>query len=124
MPYLIGYKADGELGYLQRDSDRKVELMAIDPQAKRTSVEGLKLVRLETRYVSVLMRQPNGTYKYESRRKESTLDESSLSVAQAGYSLKLATDAPGNFAYVVRDSQGQQLARIDYQPVLDRKSVV
>ena len=115
MPYLIGYKADGELGYLKRDGERKVDLIAIDPQAQRTSVAGLKLVRLEIRYVSVLMRQPNGTYKYESRRKESTLSESDLSVAQTGYDLKLTTDAPGNFAYVVRDAAGQQLARIDYQ---------
>lgn len=115
MPYLIGYKADGELGYLKRDGERQVDLVAIDPQAKRTNVEGLRLVRLEIRYVSVLMRRPNGTYKYESRRKESTLSESNLSVPQTGFTLPLATDAPGNFAYVVRDAAGQQLARIDYQ---------
>ena len=42
----------------------------IDPQAKAIAVQGLKLARMEIRYVSVLMRQPNGTYKYESRRKE------------------------------------------------------
>lgn len=115
MPYLIGYKADGDLGYLKRDGERKVDFVAIDPQTKRTSVAGLKLVRLETRYVSVLMRQPNGTYKYESRRKESTLSERNLSIPQTGYSLQLATDAPGNFAYVVRDAESQQLARVDYQ---------
>jgi uncharacterized protein YfaS (alpha-2-macroglobulin family) len=115
MPYLVGYKADGDLAYLSRGAPRNVDLIAIDPQAARTHVEGLKLVRLENRYVSVLMRQPNGTYKYESRRKESTLDESALSIAATGYSLKLATETPGNFAYVVRDASGQQLARFDYQ---------
>lgn len=115
MPFLVGYKADGELGYLARGTPRLVDLIAIDPQARRTAAEGLKLVRVETRFVSVLMRQPNGTYKYESRRKESTLEETPLSLPETGYNLKLASDAPGNFAYLVRDAQGQQLARIDYQ---------
>ena len=115
MPYLVGYKADGDLTYLPRGTQRKVELIAIDPQAVRTQVEGLKLVRLENRFVSVLLRQPNGTYKYESRRKESILDDNALSIAPGGYVLQLATGTPGNFAYVVQDAAGQQLARFDYQ---------
>lgn len=115
MPYLVGYKADGDLTYLPRDGARTVHLIAIDPQARRTQVDGLTLTRLETRYVSVLMRQPNGTYKYESRRKETPLTQTPLSIAATGYTLKLATDTPGNFAYAVRDAQGQQLARFDYQ---------
>jgi uncharacterized protein YfaS (alpha-2-macroglobulin family) len=115
MPYLVGYKADGDLAYLKRGALRNVGLIALDPQAHRAKVEGLKLARLEIRYVSVLMRQPNGTYKYESRKKESTLAENPLAIAETGYQLQLATDAPGNFAYVVRDADGQQLARVDYQ---------
>ncbi|HEY6641102.1 alpha-2-macroglobulin [Povalibacter sp.] len=115
MPYLVGFKPDGDVSYLSRGAARNVSLIAIDPQAQAAAVTGLKLARLETRYVSVLMRQPNGTYKYESRRKESVIDETDLSIAQQGHTLKLATDAPGNFAYIVRDPAGQQLARIDYQ---------
>ena len=115
MPYLVGYKPDGELGYLSRNGNRTVHLIAIDPQARRTDVTGLVLSRIETRFVSVLMRQPNGTYKYESRRKETLLGDTPLGIPAAGYSLKVATDAPGNFAYAVKDSTGQQLARFDYQ---------
>ncbi len=115
MPYLVGYKPDGELGYLSRNGERTVSLIAIDPKAQRTEVSGLVLTRLETRFVSVLMRQANGTYKYESRRKETSLGDTPLTIPAAGYSLKLATDAPGNFAYVVKDASGQQLARFDYQ---------
>jgi len=115
MKYLVGYKADGALDYLKRGGQRSVDFIAIDPQAKRTAADNLKLARLEIRYVSVLLRQPNGTYKYESRRKESTLEETALSIAATGHTLRLATDSPGNFAYVVRDSAGQQLARVDYQ---------
>ncbi|HEY5807624.1 MAG TPA: alpha-2-macroglobulin, partial [Povalibacter sp.] len=114
MKYLVGYKADGDLTYLKRGTPRTVSLVAIDSQAKKTAVKDLKLAHIEVRYVSVLMRQPNGTYKYESRRKESTLVETALSI-EGDRSMQLATDAPGNFAYIVRDPEGQQLARIDYQ---------
>jgi uncharacterized protein YfaS (alpha-2-macroglobulin family) len=115
MPYLIGYKADGALDYLPRDTARKVHLIAIAPNAQRTAVGDLTLARLETRFVSVLMRQPNGTYKYESRRKETVVEETPLSIGADGYTLTLATAQPGNFAYVVRDASGQHLSRIDYQ---------
>jgi uncharacterized protein YfaS (alpha-2-macroglobulin family) len=115
LPYLIGYKADGSLDYLNRDSKRAVHLIAIDPKAQRTAVSGLKLQRLETKYVSVLMRQPSGIYKYESRRKESVVSEQPLELPASGYTLNVATDAPGQFAYVVRDAAGQVLTRVEYQ---------
>lgn len=115
MPFLVGYKADGDLAYLAKGAPRLVDFIAIDPQARRAKAEGLQLVRLETRYVSVLMRQPNGTYKYESRRKDSTLEETALTIPENGFALKLDSDAPGNFVYLVRDATGQQLARVEYQ---------
>ena len=115
MPFLIGYKADGDLQYLSRGGTRNVHLIAINPQARAAAVDKLVLARLETRFVSVLMRQQNGTYKYESRRKETTLQEKPLAIAAHGFDLPLATDAPGNFAYEVRDAQGERLARFDYQ---------
>src|SRR5690606_28627466 len=85
------------------------------PKAQRTAVSGLKLQRLETKYVSVLMRQPSGIYKYESRRKESVVSEQPLELPASGYTLNVATDAPGQFAYVVRDAAGQVLTRVEYQ---------
>jgi alpha-2-macroglobulin len=115
MPFLIGYKADGDLQYLSRGGTRNVHFIAINPQARAAAVDKLVLARLETRYVSVLMRQQNGTYKYESRRKETTLGEQPLTIAANGFDLLLATDAPGDFAYEVRDAQGERLARFDYQ---------
>ena len=74
------------------------------------------LARLETRYVSVLMRQPNGTYKYESRRKETTLDESSRwRLPPAGYALHARHRCAGQLRVRGARRAGQQLARFDYQ---------
>jgi len=115
MPYLVGYKPDGALSYVSRSSEHSVQLIAIDPNAKPRALDKLTLNRIEVRYVSVLMRQGNGTYKYESRRKEVELQSQPFAIAANGQRLSLDTTTPGNFAYVVRDADGQQLARIDYQ---------
>jgi uncharacterized protein YfaS (alpha-2-macroglobulin family) len=114
MPYLVGWKADGELGYISRNTQRTLQLIAIDPAAHRKDVSNLRIARLEIRYVSTLIRQNNGTYQYESRRKEIPLEERDSDLPAAGFNLQLETAAPGAFAYVVTDRAGLQLARIDY----------
>ena len=114
MPFLIGFKADGDLGFVPRGSARVVSLIAIDPAAKRTAVSGLKLQRIESQYVSVLTKQPNGTYKYESRKKETLLTDEPFAIPATGAALPLVTEAPGTFAYLVHDASGLELNRVEY----------
>lgn len=113
-PYLIGYKSVDDLSYVTRNSVRNVNFIAIDPKAKLTAVAKLKLLRIERRVVSVLTKQPNGLFKYESRSTESVLGEQPFSIGAAGAKLALATQTPGNFSYAIRDEQGLNLARVDY----------
>lgn len=113
-PYLVGFKADGDLNYVSRGTARAVSLIAIDPQAKMTAVSDLKLQWVERKYVSVLTKQNNGTYRYESRSKEIVLKDNPFAIAASGHMLKLDTETPGNFAYVLRDAQGTELNRIEY----------
>lgn len=115
MPFLVGYKADGDLNYISRAAKRNVELIAIDPAAKKTDARDLKLIHVERKFVSVLTKQPNNTYKYESREKRVQLDEKPFTIAAAGSRVALATDTPGSYAYIVRDAQGQDLARVSYE---------
>lgn len=115
LPYLVGVKRDGDLGYVSMGSRRTSQLIAIDPQARKRSVEGLILQLLERKAVSVLMRQPNDTYRYESRRKDTLVSETPLAIPQAGHTLVLDTRKAGSFSYVVRDAAGLELNRIDYQ---------
>jgi len=113
-PFLVGYKADGDLGYVNKGSVRNVSFIAIDPKAKKAAESGLKLVRIERRVVSVLTKQPSGLLKYESRPKESVLGEEAFTIPATGAKLPLATQTPGNFAYAVRDANGLELARVEY----------
>ena len=114
LPYLVGYKTDGALDYVSRGAKRAATLIAIDPSAQKTEVKGLNLARVEVRYVSTLVKQDSGVYRYESRKKELTLDSKPLTIPAAGLALALNTDAPGRYAYIVTDGDGQVFARIDY----------
>lgn len=113
-PYLIGYKTVDDLYYVNRNTKREISLLAIDPNAKTIVANNLKLIRLENKVVSVLMKQANGLYKYESRPKESVLEEMPYSLAKGSNTLVLNTQTPGNYSYVLRDADGLELLRVTY----------
>lgn len=57
---LVGIKADGDTDYISKDAVRVLNLIAVDPSLTRIEKTNLKLVLLEQKYISVLMRQPSG----------------------------------------------------------------
>ena len=114
LDYLVGVKADGDTSFISKGGVRNASFIAIDPKAKKTSVAGLKLQRVERKTLSVLMKQANGLFRYESRRKEVVLDEKPLAIATAGTGVALNTQNPGSFAFVVRNADGLELNRLDY----------
>jgi uncharacterized protein YfaS (alpha-2-macroglobulin family) len=114
LPYLVGFKPDGDLGYVSRGAVRQVDFIAINAQSKKTAADKLTIQQVERKFISVLTKLDNGTYKYESRRKEVLQGEQPLAIAAGGHRHTLATEAPGNFAVVIRDGQGLELSRVEY----------
>ncbi|MBI5624103.1 MAG: alpha-2-macroglobulin family protein [Elusimicrobia bacterium] len=110
--FLLGYKPDGDLRYIAKGSARSVELVAVDPALKKTGVKGLQAHLLELRYVSLLVRQENGTYKYESILKELPLEKKELSIPESGLRHVLPTGQPGDYALVLRDDADTELCRV------------
>ena len=114
LPYLVGFKPDGDLGYVSRGSKRTFNLVAIDSKARKTAVDNLKLELVERRFVSVLLKQPNGTYKYESRPKEISVKESPLVIPAAGANVPLESSNAGTFFYRIRNAAGVEQNRIEF----------
>lgn len=113
LKHLVGFKADGGLNYIHKDSERTVKLIAVDSdhQVAETDVQ---MALHEIQYVSSLVKQDNQTYKYQSIKKEKEISKNNLKISKSGASLKLPTDKPGQFAYIVKNSQGHELNRIDF----------
>jgi len=83
-PYLVAYKADGDLGYIDKDSTRSVHLIAVGPKLDKIAIDALTTELLEFRYVSVLTKQENGTLAYQSVRKEISRAKKALAIPAAG----------------------------------------
>jgi uncharacterized protein YfaS (alpha-2-macroglobulin family) len=113
-PFLVGYKADGDLNFVSKDAERNLKLIAIDPNLKKTATDKLTLEFVERKVLSVLTKQDDGTYRYESRTKEVAISKSDFSIPEAGADLRLDTATAGDYSSIVRDGAGLQLARIDY----------
>ncbi len=114
MPFLVGYKADGDLSYLSRGAARKVDLVAVGPGGEREAQSNLRAVLYERKFVSVLTKQGNGTYKYESVKREVELSQKPLAILRDATALPLPTTRPGDFTMVVRGEHELDLARIEF----------
>jgi uncharacterized protein YfaS (alpha-2-macroglobulin family) len=117
LDYLVGYKPDGDLRYVNKGSTRAVELIAVDPALKKIAVPGLRAKVIEERYVSALTQQSNGTYKYESLKKELPVSEKALTIPAAGLRYVLPTGSPGDFALIVKGPDDVEYNRIEYSVV-------
>ncbi|NPC79214.1 alpha-2-macroglobulin, partial [Pyxidicoccus fallax] len=114
LPYLVGFKPDGGLNYLSQGSARSVDFIAVDPKLKKVAVQGLKAELVERRWVSVLTQQYNGTYRYQSVRRDMTVRTRDLPLGEGGFKYALATDQPGDFVVLVKDAEGTELSRVEY----------
>src|SRR4029450_9353940 len=117
LPYVIGYKADGDLRYIEMNKPRGVDLVAVDPQLNRIAIENVTLNLIVQEYVTVLKKQENGNYAYESVLKERPVKSEKISVAANGYHYALPTDEPGNYVLELRDDQNRTLSKLRFSVV-------
>ncbi|MFO7592528.1 MAG: alpha-2-macroglobulin [Pseudomonadota bacterium] len=114
---LVGYKTDGRLGYINKDSERTISFIAIDNDLNTLGRDDLKLKLIERQNISTLVRQKNGTYKYQTVVKEKPLSEEPFKIEKGGSDYRPATDKPGNFVLELVDGKGLRLARINFSVV-------
>jgi len=114
LPYLVGYKPDGDLQYINKGSKRSVDLIAVDPSLHQIVVPGLKARIIEERYVSALTRQNDGTYKYQSVKKEVPGDATDLVINAQATKFSVPTGTPGDFYLIISDAKGTELNRIAF----------
>jgi len=115
LPYLVGYRADGALSYINRNDIRVLSLIAINPKAERAAVNDLTLTLTELRYVSALVRQPNGLYRYQSIQKEYPVSSRKISVPVAGLEYTLPTGNPGDYRLAITGPDEMEYNSVNYR---------
>jgi hypothetical protein len=114
LPYLIGYRSDGSLSYINQNDVRQLSFIAINPNAQRASVNNITLTIMELRYVSALVREPNGIYKYQSIQKEYPVLSRQISIPASGFEYRLPTDNPGNYRLIITGADDMEFNSVNY----------
>ncbi|MBV7582265.1 alpha-2-macroglobulin [Pseudomonas sp. PDM33] len=113
--YLVGVKSSDPLDYIAKGAKREVHWQAVDPQLEPVTVDGLHTELVEHRYVSVLVKQSDGTYRYVSRVKDLVAAAQPL-VLQDGQAMQmLDTSNPGSFTLRLKDANDKLLNQVDYE---------
>lgn len=105
--YLVGVKTPDPLDFVSKNAVRQIHWIAVGQNLKPMAVSDLTYELVEVRYVSVLVKQHDGTYRYESRRKDFVVETQSFALDETGFEQTLKTDEPGS--YLVNIKKGDAL---------------
>jgi len=117
LTYFIGYKPDGDLNYIKQNSTHSVNFIAINSQLKQQTVNNLKIQLVALHPVTTLVKNPNGTYQYQSLIQTTVVSTNPFVVSEAGTDYVLPTDKIGNFAVKIFDQNNVELSQFKYSVV-------
>jgi uncharacterized protein YfaS (alpha-2-macroglobulin family) len=117
LPYVVGYKTEGNLNYINANTPRAVDLLAVDPQLKRIALENVTLDVIAQEHVSVVAKKDNGSYGYESVLRERVAKSEKIAISPDGLHYQLPTSDPGDYVAELRDEGGRKLSRIRFSVV-------
>ena len=113
-PYLLGHSADGDLGYIAKGARRQIKLLAVGTDFQPKDIGEVTVEHHETRYVSTLVKRPDGLYAYQSVQRDEPRRVEKLTLAGGKAALSLPTEEPGSFYAAFKNAQGEELNRVYY----------
>lgn len=112
--YMMGVKADGGLDYLKKGQARNLNFIAVDPMLSQISLDELRMELVYNKRLSVLTKQRDGRYSYETVIKKETWMNKGISLAKTGLDYKLDTSEGGDFTVNIKNKGGELLSSVDY----------
>ena len=112
--FLVGYHTNSNLDYVARDDVRKVDLVAIEPSGKRTSVNGLNMRTVHRENLTSLIKDYNDYYKYQTITRDTVISTNTLDIPESGSEIRLNTSRGGTYFVQITDSNDKILANIEY----------
>ncbi|WED44320.1 alpha-2-macroglobulin family protein [Legionella cardiaca] len=117
LPYFVGYKPDGDLNYIKQNSQRSMKFIAVDPQLKQQAVGDLKLQLVSLHPVTTLVKNPNGTYQYQSIIQSTIVRTTPFAISDKGADFTLPTQEIGDFALNIIDQNNVELSHLKFSIV-------
>lgn len=112
--YLIGYKADTNLAFINRDSKHSINLVAVDHNASPTMADNLTARLVHRQNLTSLVKSYDNYYKYQTTTRDVTVSTTDLKIPETGLDYALDTTNPGTYFLEITDNQDRILAHIEY----------
>ena len=114
LDHLIGYKTNSDLSFIKKAAEHSVEFLAVDSDAETLALSNLTLSIVAERFVSSLVKRPNGTYAYQSILKEEPVSSQDYAIDEGGTTFELPTAEAGRFAVKISDDTGLVFSKVRY----------
>lgn len=103
LEYIVGYKADGELYSIKKETERKIHFIAVDNDLNKIVKEELEVELYKINYVSSLMEMPNGTYKYQTVAKHELIKSETFNISENGGVYDINSKDYGEFYILLKE---------------------
>jgi len=120
--YVVGYKTNSSLEYLNRDTNANLKLIALDNSGNPIKTDNLfvKLVKRET--LTSLVKDYGDNYKYQSVSRDIAISQSTITIPESGTDIQLNTKNGGTYFLEITDEKNNILANIEYFVASDRNT--
>lgn len=119
LSYLVGYKADGDLAYINQAGTRRIDFIAINPDLAKQALTQLKLKISRLQPISTLVKHDDGTYQYQSVIQTTEISSEDFAIAPSGNTYLLPSKDIGDYLLTLTDSQGLELSQLKFSIVGD-----
>ncbi len=112
--YLVGWRADGNLDYVNRNSARKIHVVAVGTDGNAMTLADMQLRIIARENLTSLIKDASGYYKYQSVTRDRVVRTDKVDIPAAGQTITLDTKTPGTYVVQILDSDGRVWASAPY----------
>lgn len=112
--YLVGYKVNSDLSYINRNDKQNIKVIAIDHTATPITVKDLTLRLIKQETLTSLVKDYNNYYKYQTISQDRIVSQNKIDISDSGNSIELDTKSSGTYVLQILDASDKILANINY----------
>ncbi len=113
-PYVIGYKSDTDLSYINRNATTTVNLIAVASDTTQTAVDNLTIELIQRENLTSLIKDGDGYYKYQTVTRDNVVSSKKINISKSGTTISLNTTRGGTYFVRIKNDADQTLATIEY----------
>ncbi len=117
LTYLLGYKSDGDLNYIQQNSQSQLHLIAHAPDLNRINLDNLTLKLIKLMPINTLVKKKDGSFRYQMLIQQLPVKAENFSVSANGSDYLLPTADMGDFKIIISDKNNTALTQINFSVI-------